>query len=269
MLWVALLLGLVEGLTEFLPVSSTGHLILTTSLVERLLEQPIAAKELFIVSIQFGAILAVVWEYRAKLVGVALDLPRSPAARAFVGKIALAFCPSAIVGVLVHDFMKERLWAPLPVAFALFVGGALILIVERWHRGEASSPVAGGVDSIAWAQSLKIGLAQCLSLWPGFSRSAATILGGLGVGLDRRTATEFSFFLAIPTMFGAAVYEVASTWSALAPGDLLWFALAFVVSFFVAWASVKWLLHYVSHHTFAPFAWYRMALGGAILLLGF
>jgi undecaprenyl-diphosphatase len=270
MAWIAPLLGVVEGLTEFLPISSTGHLILTNALVG--FDGPLA--KLFTIFIQLGAILAVVWEYRARLGAVARDLPRSAAARSFAFKLLLAFLPSAFLGLLVEDLLDEHLFHPLPVALALFVGGVLILLVERFHRERAPAAARdpaseASVDSIDWYQALRIGLAQCLALWPGFSRSAATILGGLSVGLDRRTATEFSFFLAIPTMFAASGYKLVKNWSWLGPGDLAWLAVAFAVSFFVAWGSIRWLLRYVSSHGFGLFAWYRMALGAAILVVGF
>jgi len=258
-LWIALTLGIVEGLTEFLPISSTGHLIVTS----RLLHFEGLRAEVFSVFIQLGAILAVVWEYRAKLVRVVRDLPRERRARGFAWNLVLGFLPAAVLGLAVHDFISERLFNPVTVALALIVGGLAILVVEALPLAARTRDV----DAVGWRQALGVGLAQCLSLWPGFSRSAATILGGMLAGCDRRTATEFSFFLAIPTMFAATLYDLAKRYHDLAPGDLAWLALAFVVAFVVAWGTVRWLLRFVSTHTFRAFAWYRLAVGVLILLI--
>lgn len=259
MLWIAVLLGVVEGLTEFLPVSSTGHLIVTS----RLLAFEGLRAEVFNVFIQLGAILAVVFEYRGKLVRVARDLPRDPRARRFALGVGLAFLPAAALGLLVHDAISRYLFNPLTVALALIAGGLLILLVEALPL----APRTRDVEGVGYRQALGVGLAQCLSLWPGFSRSAATILGGMVAGFDRRTATEFSFFLAIPTMFAATLYDLLKRFGSLEPGDLFWLALSFAVAFFVAWASVRWLLRFVSTHTFRVFAWHRLAFGLLILLV--
>jgi len=259
MFWIAILLGVVEGLTEFLPISSTGHLIVASRLVA--FEGKRA--EVFNIFIQLGAILAVVWEYRARLFRVVRALPRSAEARGFVRSLAIAFLPAAVVGLLVHDFISEHLFSPLTVALALIAGALLIFLVE-------ALPLPGRTElaeATTWPQALGVGIAQCLALWPGFSRSAATILGGMGAGLNRRAATEFSFFLAIPTMFAATSYDLLKNFDALEPGDLSWLALSFVVSFLVAWASVRWLLRFVSSHTFRVFAWYRLGFGVLILLV--
>ena len=259
MFWIAVILGIVEGLTEFLPISSTGHLIVT----ERILGFEGARAEVFAIFIQLGAILSVVWEYRAKLIKVTRDLPRSRQAQSFAINLAIAFVPAAVVGLLVHDYISEHLFSPLTVALALIVGGILIFVVEALPLRMRTNDT----DQVTWKQALAIGFSQCLALWPGFSRSAATILGGMGSGLTRRTATEFSFFLAIPTMFAATIYDLAKNYDHLAPGDLSWLALSFVISFLVAWASVRWLLRFVSTHTFRVFAWYRLAFGLAILFV--
>jgi undecaprenyl-diphosphatase len=257
--WVAVLLGVVEGLTEFLPISSTGHLIVAA----RAVAFEGKRSEVFIVFIQLGAILAVLWEYRARLTRVVLDLPSQAKARGFSAKLLLAFIPAVVAGLTLHVLISEHLFGTRTVAYALIAGALLIFVVEalplkvRTHEAE----------SIGWAQALGVGLAQCVALWPGFSRSAATILGGLGMGLDRRAATEFSFFLAIPTMLGATVYDLAKNYQYLQAGDLGWLALSFVISFFVGWASVRWLLNYVATHTFRAFAWYRLAFGVLILFL--
>jgi len=259
MLWIAILLGVVEGLTEFLPISSTGHLIIVSNLVGFHGKRA----EVFQIFIQLGAILSVVWEYRSRLFRVAIDLPRSAGARRFTLNLFVAFLPAAVVGLAIHDWISDHLFNVVTVAAALIVGAVLILVVEALPIRVRTRDAA----ELTWTQALAIGLAQCLALWPGFSRSAATILGGLGVGLDRRTATEFSFFLAIPVMFAASFYDLAKNHEYLAPGDTVWLALSFVISFLVAWASIRWLLRYVSTHSFRVFAYYRIVLGVVILAL--
>jgi undecaprenyl-diphosphatase len=259
MLMVAVVLGIVEGLTEFIPVSSTGHLILASSLLG--FEGKRA--ETFEVFIQLGAILSVVWEYRVRLWRMTTGFIQGGSSRAFGLKLLLAFLPAAFVGLLVHDYISEYLFSPGTVAAALIVGAVLILIIEAMHLEVRTR----NVESVTWTQAFLVGVAQCLSLWPGFSRSAATILGGLTVGLDRRSAVEFSFFLAIPTMFAATFYDLAKNWSHLESGDLSWLALTFVISFFVAWASIRWLLHFVSNHSFRIFAWYRIIVGVIVLFV--
>jgi undecaprenyl-diphosphatase len=258
MLWVALVLGLVEGLTEFLPISSTGHLILVAG--------PLGLTgrraEVFEIFIQLGAVLAVVWEYRARLLAVGRDARHSAEARAFVLRLFVAFVPAAVAALALHDWISEHLFGPRTVALALIVGAVLIFVVE-------AAPLRVRTDvaeRTGWAQAAGIGLAQCLALWPGFSRSGATILGGMCCGLSRRAATEFSFLLAIPTLGAATVYDLAKNAGHLAPGDLKWLALALVISFVVAWATIRWLLRWVSTHTLRPFAWYRIALGLVVLV---
>jgi undecaprenyl-diphosphatase len=258
MFWIAIVLGVVEGLTEFLPISSTGHLIITSELLD--FEGPRA--DLFAIFIQLGAILSVVWEFRGKLFGVVRDLPTSAAARGFGWRLAIAFLPAAVLGLAFHDFMQAHLFDATPVAIALIVGALLILIVEALPLEVRTREV----ERMGMAQAIGVGCAQCLALWPGFSRSAATILGGLGVGLDRRTATEFSFFLAVPTMLGATGYSLFDSYDVLEPGDLSWLGLSFAVSFLVAWAAIRWFLRYVSTHSFKAFAWYRLAVGIVILV---
>jgi len=259
MAWIAVVLGIVEGLTEFLPISSTGHLIATSSFLGFHGKRA----EVFQVFIQLGAILAVVWEYRVRLFGAVRDLPRRAEARSFATQVAIAFVPAAAIGYLTHDWISDRLFRVTTVAAALIAGAVLILAVEAIPR----RPRTVRAEAVGPAQALAIGLAQCLALWPGFSRSAATILGGLGVGLDRRAATEFSFFLAVPTMFAATFYDLLKNRSHLEPGDLGWLAVSFAISFVVAWASIRWLIRFVSTHTFRGFAWYRIALGVILLLL--
>lgn len=259
MLWIAVLLGIVEGLTEFLPISSTGHLIVTG----HLLDFEGKRAEAFEVFIQLGAILAVVWEYRARLFRVVVELPVRARARGFALNLFLAFLPAAVIGLLVHDLISDYLFSPATVAAALIGGAVLIFVVEGLPL-KADTEVA---ENVTWRQALLIGFAQCLALWPGFSRSAATILGGMSVKLTRRAATEFSFFLAIPTMFAATFYNLWKNYGALESGDLIWLALSFVISFLVAWVSIRWLLHFVSTHTLRAFAWYRIGLGLVILIV--
>jgi undecaprenyl-diphosphatase len=259
MFWIAVILGIVEGLTEFLPISSTGHLIVTS----HLLGFGGKRAEVFEVFIQLGAILAVVWEYRARLTRVVVDLPRRADARRFVMALGVAFLPSAFVGLAVHDYISEHLFRPTTVAAALITGAVLIFIVEALPLNQRVERA----EEVTLRQALWIGLAQCVAMWPGFSRSAATILGGMVAGLNRRAATEFSFFLAIPTMFAATFYDLFKNYRWLESGDLLWLALSFAISFVVAWASVRWLLRWVSTHTFRAFAWYRLAVGILILWL--
>ena len=255
--WIAVDLGLVEGLTEFLPVSSTGHLILAGHLMGFV--GPRA--DLFEVFIQLGAILAVVWEFRARLGRAVTGLRSHPEARRFALAVAVAFVPAAAVGFLVHDWIEAALFGPRTVAFALIAGAVGILAVEALPLRARTEEV----EAISFRQALLVGLAQCVSLWPGFSRSAATILGGLLSGLSRRAATEFSFFLAIPVMTAASAFSLVKHRDDLLPGDAGALALAFALSFVVAWATIRWLLWYVGTHRFRPFAWYRIALGLVVL----
>lgn len=257
-LLLAIVLGIVEGLTEFIPVSSTGHLILTNHVAGLHGHRA----EVFEIFIQLGAVLAVVLEYRKKLFGFATTLGSSAASRGFVVALGLAFVPAAVTGLLFHDWISEHLFSARMVAVGLVAGAILILVVESLPRRERTETA----EKAGWGQALGIGLAQCVSLWPGFSRSAATILGGLVVGLNRPAATEFSFFLAIPTLGAATVYSLVKRFDALEPGDLYYLAVAFVVSFVVAWWSIRWLLRFVSTHTLKPFAWYRLVVGTAILM---
>jgi len=254
---IALLLGLVEGITEFLPISSTGHLILT----ERLCGLTGARAEVFAIFIQIGAILAVVVEYRAKLLSTVRGLFGSNDDRAFAASVAIAFLPAVVVGLLSHAWISAHLFGPRTVAAALITGAIAILVVERWKP----APVIDEAVRVGPARAALIGFAQCVSLWPGFSRSAATILGGLLCGLTRKASTEFSFFLAIPTLGAATVYDLAKKHDALVPGDAVWLVVATAVSFFVAWASIRWLLRFVATHDLTPFAWYRILLGLLVL----
>jgi undecaprenyl-diphosphatase len=255
---IALLLGVVEGVTEFLPISSTGHLIL----VGRMCGLTGERAEVFEIFIQLGAVVAVVVEYRAKLTAVVRGVVSSAADRTFATSIVVAFLPAAAVGLVTHHWISEHLFGPRTVASALIAGAIAILAIERWKP----APTIDRADRVGAARAALIGLAQCVSLWPGFSRAAATILGGLLCGLERRAATEFSFFLAIPTLGAATVYDLWKKHDALVPGDLVWLLVATAISFVVAWASIRWLLRFVATHDLTPFAWYRIAIGILVLI---
>jgi undecaprenyl-diphosphatase len=255
----AAVMGLVEGATEFIPVSSTGHLIIAGDLLgfDRW-----HGAETFEVFIQLGAILAVVWLYRAKIFGVVRTAPRDERSRRLILNLVIAFLPAAIVGFLAHDFIKDKLFNPVTVAVALVVGGFIILAIEAWHR----RVVTETVDDVRPGEALGVGLAQLLSLIPGTSRSGATIMGGVSLGLSRVAATEFSFFLAIPVMFAATLYDLWKSRGMLSGADLPVFAVGFVVSFVSALLVIRWLLRFVASHSFRGFAWYRIVFG--IILLG-
>lgn len=253
----AVLLGVLEGATEFLPVSSTGHLIIAGDL----LDFNDARGKVFEIVIQLGAILAICWEYRARLGHVARRVLDERDARRFVFNLGVAFMPAALLGLAFHGYIKEFLFSPLTVAAALIVGGFAILVVERY----APAPRTRGVDEISPVQALKVGLAQSLALIPGVSRSGATILGGMVFGLSRQTATEFSFFVAIPIMFAATGYDLLKNRALLSADDLGIFVAGFVTAFFAALLAVKTLLRYVANHDFRLFAYYRIVFGAMVL----
>jgi len=253
----ALILGVVEGITEFLPVSSTGHLILAGDLLGFNTEKG----KLFEIVIQCGAILAIVWEYRAILTSVVARLPTDPRARRFVINLLIAFLPVAILGLLFGKAIKDVLFKPMPVAVAFIVGGLIILWAER-RKHEIT---VDSVDEMSWADALKIGLAQTLALIPGTSRAGATIIGGLFFGLSRRAATEFSFFLAIPVLFAASAYELFKHGSALSADDFGMLGTGLIAAFVSAFVCVRWLLRYISRHDFTIFAWYRIGFGIVVL----
>ena len=257
MLWIVVLLGIVEGLTEFLPVSSTGHLILVGHWIGFTGD----AANTFEIVIQLGAILAVVWEYRHELIQRTFTLGSDPDSRRYYWNVIVAFVPAAILGFIFHETLKEHLFTPRNVALALIVGAVLIYVVEMLHL----QPRTRAVERLSFAQSLGVGLAQCAALFPGFSRSAATILGGLLVGLDRPTAARFSFLLAIPTILGATVLDLVRSSAGLQPADYFWIVVGFVVSFVAAWGAVRWFLRFVSHHSLRVFAVYRLILGCVVL----
>jgi undecaprenyl-diphosphatase len=253
----ALILGLVEGITEFLPVSSTGHLILAAAL----LGHSPSELEMELIVVQGAAIIAVFWEYHSRLWKVAVSLGE-PASRRFVINIVVAFLPAAILGVIFNEQIKAILFGAVPVAIALVGGGLLILWSEKRKHVESVQ----SVDDLTPLHALKVGLFQSIALIPGTSRSAATIIGGLLTGMSRRAATEFSFFVAIPTLIGATVYELWKYRDQLAweQGGALAFSSA--IAFISALASIRFLLRFVSRHSFAVFAWYRIVFG--IIVLG-
>ena len=254
----AAVLGLVEGATEFVPVSSTGHLIVVSNWLGLVDERA----KTFDIFIQLGAILAIVWLYRDRLGRAILASRHEPRSRRFLGNLFIAFLPAAVIGLLTHDWIKARLFNPTVVAIALVAGGILILLIERW----APTPRVGDVTEVPPRTAWGIGLAQVLSLIPGTSRSGATIMGGYALGLSRIAATEFSFFLAIPVMLAATAYDLLKSWSTLVPADAPVFAVGFIVSFVSALVVVRAFLSYVSRHSFSAFAWYRIAFGILVLL---
>ncbi|MBR0553212.1 undecaprenyl-diphosphate phosphatase [Stakelama marina] len=258
-----ILLGIVEGVTEFLPVSSTGHLILAGALLGFQGE----GSGTFEIVIQLGAILAVIVLYWKRFWAVAVGLlGREGDAILFTRNILLAFLPSAVIGVFVYKGVKALLTSPsvgpLVVSIALIVGGIAILVIEKLVK----EPEAHEVEAMTWKTALGIGIVQCLAMIPGVSRSGATIMGALSLGVDRKTAAEFSFFLAVPTMIAASGYDLLKSHASLGESGWLAIALGFVVSFVVAMLVIRWFMTIVTRHGFAPFAWYRIAIGGAALI---
>jgi len=258
----AAIMGIVEGLTEFLPISSTGHLILAGSL----LGFDDDKAKVFDIAIQTGAILAVILVYWQKIRSTIVALPTQKQAQRFALNVLVAFIPAVVLGLLLGKAIKSHLFTPGVVATTFILGGFVIL----WAEGRNHPQVRiNDVDEMRWTDALKLGLVQCLALVPGTSRSGATIIGGMLLGLSRKAATEFSFFLAIPTLVGAAVYSLYKERGSLGAGDIPLFAVGFVVSFIAAWLCVRWLLRYISTHDFKPFAWYRIAFGLVVLATAF
>jgi len=257
-LFKALILGVVEGLTEFLPISSTGHLILVGDLLD--FNNP--RGQLFEIVIQSGAILAVIWEYRVRIASVLRGLGRERVANRLVLNLGIAFLPLAILGLLFKKVIENHLFKPVPVALAFIIGAFFILWAERRkHTVRVQT-----VDEMTPLDALKMGLAQAAALIPGTSRSGATIIGGLFFGLSRTAATEFSFFLAIPTLLAATVYSLYKERALLSFDDVGMWAVGFIAAFASAFLCVRWLLRYISSHDFTPFAWYRIAFGIAVLV---
>jgi undecaprenyl-diphosphatase len=254
-----LILGLVEGVTEFIPVSSTGHLILAGDIIGFKDERA----KVFEVFIQLGAILSVVWLYRERFSGVIREVPNSQEASRFLLNISIAFLPAAALGLMAHKAIKLYLFNPVTVAIALISGGIGILLIERMkHRRHVQN-----AEDITLRQALGVGIAQCLALFPGVSRSGATIMGGLIIGFERRVAAEFSFFLAIPTMFAATGYDLLKSLDILSISDIPLFAIGFVAAFLSALIVIKAFLSFVSRHDFSAFAYYRIVFG--LLILAF
>ena len=263
LLFKAAIMGVVEGLTEFLPVSSTGHLILAGSLIG-FTDETVKSAKLFEIVIQAGAIVAVMIVYWQRLREALAGLSGADARqRRFVLNVLIGFLPAAILGVLFGKAIKAHLFTPAVVAASFIVGAFVILWAER---RQAVAVRVQSVDELTPLDALKVGLAQSFALVPGTSRSGATIIGGMLFGLSRRCATDFSFFLAIPTLIGASVYSLWKERAALSAADLPLLAVGTFVSFLVAWVVVRWLLRYIATHSFVPFAWYRIAFGLVVLL---
>ncbi len=266
----ALILGVVEGLTEFLPISSTGHLILVGDLLDFNDERGKA----FEVIIQFGAILAVCWEFRAKLWSVLGSIGSSQLSRRFLLNLIIASVPAMALAFVFGKHIKADLFAPIPVATAFIVGAFIIFWAERRQQTQVANHQSQiqSVDDLSPWDALKVGIAQCAALVPGTSRSGATIIGGMLFGLPRAVATEFSFFLAIPVIGAATLYESIKLWKspvAISGEYGIAIAIGFVAAFISAFICVRWLLHYVAHHNFKPFAWYRIAFGLVILFTSY
>ncbi len=255
----AVVLGLVEGMTEFIPVSSTGHLIVAGHFLGFTGERA----KTFEIFIQLGAILAIVWLYRHKFLAVATSVAREPASRRFVTNLALGFLPAAVVGFLAHSWLKAHLFTPVVVAWGFIVGGVAILLVERLKPGVR----VADVNDLSPRLALGVGLAQMLALVPGVSRSGATIMGGYALGLSRTAATEFSFFLAVPVLAAAAGLDLIKSLDILSTADIPLFATGLVVAFLSAFVVIKALLRFVASHSFTVFAWYRIAFGAFLLAI--
>jgi undecaprenyl-diphosphatase len=257
----ALILGIVEGLTEFLPISSTGHLILASDLLGVNDEKG----KIFDIVIQTGAMLAVVWEYRRRFAGVLKGIATDRKAQRFVANLAIAFMPAAVLGLAFGKYIKQALFKPVPVAIAFIVGAFVILWAERRvHEVRVTD-----VDDMTWKDALKVGFAQAFALIPGTSRSGATIIGGLLFGLSRKAATEFSFFLAVPTLIAAGAYDLYKNRGLFSADDLGVFAVGLVTSFVSAFLCIRWLLRYIVRHDFTLFAWYRIVFGIVVLLTAY
>jgi undecaprenyl-diphosphatase len=257
----ALILGVVEGLTEFLPVSSTGHLIIAGQLLGFHDEKG----KVFEIVIQTGAMLAIVWEYRARFARALTGLGSDPVARRFVFNLIVAFIPAAVLGLAFGKAIKAHLFNAIAVALAFIIGGIIILLVERRPR----RAVVESVDDMTWKDALKVGFAQSVALIPGTSRSGATIVGGMLFGLSRKAATEFSFFLAVPTLIAAGLYDLFKHRSLLSTADLPVFGVGSIAAFVSAFVCVRWLIRYIASHDFTVFAWYRIVFGAIVLITAY
>ena len=263
----AAVMGVVEGLTEFLPISSTGHLILAGALLGFDDEKA----KVFDIAIQTGAIFAVIIVYWQKISSTVVALPTQRLARRFVLNVFIAFVPAVVLGLLFGNAIKAHLFTPTVVASSFIIGGFIILWVEGWgrkplHEGHPDDHARSvNVESMTPMDALKVGLVQCLAMVPGTSRSGATIIGGMLLGMSRKAATDFSFYLAIPTLIGAGVYSLYKERALLSMADVPMFAVGLVFSFLSAWLCVRWLLRYIATHSFVVFAWYRIAFGIVVL----
>ena len=264
----AAILGVVEGLTEFLPVSSTGHLILASSWLGFTGDKA----TVFDIVIQPGAILAVCWEYRARFTATFAGIARDAIAQRFTINLIIATLPAVALGLMFKKVIEVYLFKPAPVAFAFVIGGFIILFAERWYKNRVrtnAAPLIESVDALSPLLALKVGIAQCAALIPGTSRSGATIIGGMFFGLSRKCATEFSFFMAVPLLFGATVYSLWKARALLSMSDVPMFGVGFVTAFISAFVVVRWLIRYVSTHDFTIFAWYRIVFGLAVLTMAY
>jgi undecaprenyl-diphosphatase len=258
----ALILGVVEGLTEFLPISSTGHLIIAGQLLDFHDEKG----KVFEIAIQTGAMLAIVWEYRARFASALTGLTSDRKAQRFILNLVVAFMPAAVLGLAFGKYIKAHLFHAVPVALAFIVGGFVILWVER-RRPRAV--VVETVDDMTWKDALKVGIAQAFALIPGTSRSGATIIGGMLFGLSRKAATEFSFFLAVPTLIAAGLYDLVKHRDLLSVADAPVFGVGLIAAFVSAFICVRWLIRYIATHDFTVFAWYRIVFGAIVLFTAY
>jgi undecaprenyl-diphosphatase len=255
----------VEGLTEFLPISSTGHLILAGSLLGFV----DAKAKVFDIAIQTGAIFAVILVYWQKIRETLVQLPTEKKAQQFSLNVLIAFVPAVVLGLLFGKAIKENLFTPVVVASTFIIGGFIILWAERRQQGQQTTVRVHSVDDMSSWDAVKVGLVQCLALIPGTSRSGATIIGGMLLGLSRKAATDFSFFLAMPTLIGAGAYSLYKERALLSTADIPMFAVGLIFSFISAWLCVRWLLRYISTHNFVPFAWYRIVFGIIVLVTAY
>ena len=258
----AAVMGIVEGLTEFLPISSTGHLILVGSL----LEMNDAKAKVFDIAIQTGAIFAVILVYWQKIRDTVVGLPTEKQAQRLALNVLVAFMPAVILGLLFGKTIKAHLFNPVVVASAFIVGGFIILWAENRHKNKAASARVEDADSMTLMDALKVGVVQCFAMIPGTSRSGATIIGGMLLGMSRKASTDFSFYLAIPTLIGAGVYSLYKERALLSLADLPMFSVGLLFSFLSAWVCIRWLLRYIASHSFVVFAWYRIVFGLLVLL---
>jgi undecaprenyl-diphosphatase len=258
----AAVMGVVEGLTEFLPISSTGHLILAGSL----LGFDDDKAKVFDIAIQTGAIFAVIAVYWEKIRSTLQTLPTEKEAQQFALNVLIAFIPAVVLGLLFGKAIKANLFTPVVVASTFIIGGFIILWAERRQKNQPATARIQSVEAMGWKDALKVGLVQCLAMVPGTSRSGATIIGGMLLGLSRKAATDFSFYLAIPTLIGAGVYSLYKERALLSLADLPLFGVGLLFAFISAWLCIRWLLRYIASHSFEPFAWYRIAFGIVVLI---